>query len=155
MEYQYPSIIRRYLATFIDGLLVITILISISYIFQGENDLIIGIRIAFILFVFFVYEPIFTSKLCTMGQKVTGIRIRTQFLHERISIPSAYLRIVVKLLLGIFSFFTIPFNKNKRAIHDFAVGSVVIFKKPIIAQHAAGNGNGLHIYIFIDQSGFC
>jgi uncharacterized RDD family membrane protein YckC len=132
MEYQYPSILRRYLATFIDGLLVVGVLISTSYIFPGENRLIVGIRIAVIMFMFFVYEPICTSKFCTLGQQLTGIRIRKQFLHERISIPSAYMRIIVKLFLGIFSFFTIPFTMKKRAIHDFAAGSVVIYEKPVI-----------------------
>lgn len=133
MEYQYPSILRRYFATLIDGMLVIIVFIMVSYILQDESNFSNSLRVAVIVFVFFVYEPICTSRFCTVGQKLTGIRVRKRFLHERISIPAAYLRIVVKVLLGIISFFSIPFSKNKRAIHDFAVGSVVIFKKPIIA----------------------
>jgi uncharacterized RDD family membrane protein YckC len=62
-----------------------------------------------------------------------GIRVRKKILHENISIPSAYLRIIVKLFLGLISFFTIPFSDKKRAIHDFAVDSVVIYVKPVIA----------------------
>ena len=133
MEYQYPSILRRYFATLIDGMLVTIVFIMVSYILQDESNFSNSLRVAVIVFVFFVYEPICTSRFCTVGQKLTGIRVRKRFLHERISIPAAYLRIVVKVLLGIISFFSIPFSKNKRAIHDFAVGSVVIFKKPIIA----------------------
>jgi uncharacterized RDD family membrane protein YckC len=133
MEYQYPSILRRYFATCIDGMLVIIVFIMISYIFQGESNISTTIRVAAILSMFFVYEPICTSRFCTVGQKLTGIRVRKLFLHERISIVAAYLRIFVKVLLGIISFFSIPFSKNKRGIHDFAVGSVVIFKKPILA----------------------
>lgn len=133
MEYQYPSIARRYLATFIDGLVVLCVLISVSYMFQGGNDMIVGVRVGIILFMFFVYEPFCTSRLCTLGQTITGVRIRKQFLHDRISIPAAYVRILVKLFLGFFSFFTIPFTKKKRAIHDYAAGSVVIYKKPNIA----------------------
>lgn len=133
MEYQYPSILRRYFATFIDGMVVLIALIMISYILQGESNLSTSLRVAVILFVFFVYEPICTSRFCTVGQKLTGIRVRKRFLHRRISIPAAYLRIIVKVFLGIISFFSIPFTKNKRAIHDFAVGSVVIFKKPILS----------------------
>lgn len=133
MEYQYPSILRRYFATFIDGVLVFIVFIMISYILQGESNISNSLRVAVILVMFFVYEPICTSRFCTVGQKLAGIRVRKLFLHERISISAAYLRIIVKIFLGIISFFSIPFSKNKRGIHDFTVGSVVIFKKPILA----------------------
>ena len=114
-------------------LCMVMVFIIVSYIFQGESDFSKNFRVAAIIFLFFMYEPICTSRFCTVGQKLTGIRVRKRFLHERISIPAAYLRIVVKVFLGIISFFSIPFSKNKRAIHDFAVGSVVIFKKPVLA----------------------
>jgi uncharacterized RDD family membrane protein YckC len=133
MKYHYPSILRRYFATLIDGMLVLAVFILISYILQGDSNISISLRVAVILFMFFVYEPICTSRFCTLGQKLTGIRVRKQFLHEKISIPAAYFRIIVKVFLGIISFFSIPFSKNKRGIHDFAVGSVVIFRKPLLA----------------------
>ena len=129
MEYHYPSILRRYFATFIDGMLVIAVLIVSSYIFQFESEIITKTRVIIILFMFFVYEPLCTSMFCTLGQKVMGIRVRKRFTHERISILSAYLRIVIKIFLGIISFFTLPLSKEKRGIHDFAVGSVVIYEK--------------------------
>jgi len=133
MEYQYPSILRRYFATFIDGMLVIGALILVSYLFQSDDKFSVGSRVAIIIFMFFVYEPICTSKFCTLGQMLTSIRVRTLFLRDKISIPSAYFRIAVKIFLGVFSFFTIPYTKNKRAIHDFAAGTVVIYKKPLIS----------------------
>jgi uncharacterized RDD family membrane protein YckC len=82
---------------------------------------------------FFVYEPFCTSFSCTLGQKLTGIRVRMLSSYERISLPRAYLRIVVKLFLGLISFFSLPFSKNRRAIHDFAVGSIVIYERPPVA----------------------
>ena len=133
MEYHYPSILRRYLATFIDGMFVITVLILSSYILQFESEITTKARVIIILFMFFVYEPLCTSMFCTLGQKVMGIRVRKRSTYERISILSAYLRIVIKIFLGIISFFTIPFSEQKRGIHDFAVGSVVIYKKSFIA----------------------
>jgi uncharacterized RDD family membrane protein YckC len=129
MEIEYPSILRRYFSTFIDGLFIIGMLVLWAYILDADNSTATNIRIGIILFMFFVYEPIFTSYFCTLGQKATGIRIRKLSTGQRISIFQAYLRIIVKILLGILSFFTIPFTKNKRAIHDFAVGSLVIYKK--------------------------
>jgi uncharacterized RDD family membrane protein YckC len=129
MEIQYPSILRRYFSTFIDGLFIVGMLVLWSYILDAENSTATNIRIGIILFMFFVYEPIFTAYFCTLGQKLTGIRIRNFSSGNRISIIQAYLRIIVKIFLGIFSFFTIPFTRNKRAIHDFAVGSLVIYEQ--------------------------
>jgi uncharacterized RDD family membrane protein YckC len=132
VEYHYPTILRRYLSTFIDGVFVLAVFILTSYIFQHEGEMVTKVRIIIILFMFFVYEPFCTSMFCTLGQKVTGIRVRKIGSYERISILSAYLRITIKLFLGIISFFTIPFSKDRRAIHDFAVGSVVIHEKPFL-----------------------
>jgi uncharacterized RDD family membrane protein YckC len=128
MEINYPSIIRRYFSTFIDGLFAIGIFIIASYILDTEKSAATKIRISIILFVFFVYEPIFTSYFCTLGQRITGIRIRRFSTGNRISLIRAYLRIIVKIFLGVISFFSIPFTKNKRAIHDFAAGTLVIYE---------------------------
>jgi len=128
MEIIYPSIIRRYFSTFIDGIFAIGIFVLFSYILDTENTAATKIRVGIILFLFFVYEPIFTAYFCTLGQKITGIRIRKYSTGNRISLISAYLRIIVKIFLGIISFFTIPFTKNKRAIHDFAAGTLVTYE---------------------------
>jgi uncharacterized RDD family membrane protein YckC len=130
MEYQYPTILRRYLSTFIDGLLIIIVLLVVSYVFGNNTGASAHIRVGILIFMIFIYEPLCTSLVCTVGQKITGVRVRKRFLHENISIPAAYLRIILKILLGFISFITILFTKDKRAIHDFAVGSVVIFNKP-------------------------
>ena len=126
---EYPTIVRRYISTAIDSIFIISMMILVSYIFQQDNEQVTNVRVGMILFLFFVYEPICTSWYCTIGQKLTGIRVRTMFNHEKISLPKAYLRIITKCLLGILSFFTIPLSKDKRAIHDFVVGSIVLEEK--------------------------
>ncbi|MEA3434890.1 MAG: RDD family protein [Thermodesulfobacteriota bacterium] len=128
MEIIYPSIIRRYFSTVIDGFFIFGIFVLSSYILDTENTTATKIRIGIILFMVIVYEPIFTAFFCTLGQKITGIRIRKFSTGNRISLIRAYLRIIVKIFLGIISFFTIPFTKNKRAIHDFAAGTLVIYE---------------------------
>jgi uncharacterized RDD family membrane protein YckC len=128
MEIEYPTILRRYFSTVLDGLLVILVFILSSYFFESDNSLYSSIRIGLILFMFFVYEPVFTSFFCTLGQKIAKIRVRKIGGKERINLFQAYIRIVIKIFLGIISFFTIPFSKKKRAIHDIAVGSVVIYQ---------------------------
>lgn len=126
MEPKYPDIRRRHLSTLIDSVFIIYILIAASYIFQQENELSKMLRVETILAMFFIYESLCTSRLCTLGQKIMGIRVRKIDSFERISIPSAYLRVNVKVFLGIISFFTMLFTKNSKAIHDFTVGSIVI-----------------------------
>lgn len=129
MEFEYPTLLRRYFSTVIDGLLVICIIILSSYLLDIGNDMSKSIRVGLILFMFFVYEPVFTSFFCTLGQKITRVRVRKLDHIEHINLFQAYVRIIVKLILGIISFFTIPFSKNKRAIHDMVVGSLVIYYK--------------------------
>jgi uncharacterized RDD family membrane protein YckC len=106
-------------------------LFLVSYAFQQEYGLATQVRVAVILFMFFVYEPLCTSLFCTVGQKITGIRVRSHasFGDEKISLPKAYLRVISKVLLGFVSFFTIMFSKEKRALHDFIAGSIVLEKK--------------------------
>jgi uncharacterized RDD family membrane protein YckC len=125
---EYPSILKRYLSTVIDSMFVLSMMVLAGYLFQNDNQMAINARVGMILFLFFVYEPVCTSKYCTLGQKVTGIRVRSMLLRENISITKAYLRIIIKILLGFLSFFTIPFTKNKRAIHDLVANSIVIEK---------------------------
>jgi len=124
--FESPTILRRYLSTFIDGVFILFVFIFASLAIDSDSVLAGYARIAVFLGMFFLYEPIFTSRFCTLGQKITGIRVRTIGSHKNISIPAAYLRIVIKLLLGFISLLSIPFTRDRRAIHDFASGSVVI-----------------------------
>jgi uncharacterized RDD family membrane protein YckC len=125
-ELVYPSIVRRYFATFIDGMLIIGVMILSSYIFSQDTDYIKILRIGIIISMFLIYEPLCTSKFCTLGQKLVGIRVRRNSSLEKISLLQAYVRIVAKILLGFISFFSIIFSDRRRAIHDFAARSIVL-----------------------------
>jgi len=47
---------------------------------------------------------------------------------KKINLIQSYLRFIVKFLLGWISFITISFNEEKRAIHDFAGGTIMLDK---------------------------
>lgn len=138
-EITYPTILRRYMATFIDGMLILTVMILASYIFSHDTDIARILRVSIILSMFLIYEPFLTSKICTLGQKIMGVRVRNVANLERISLFQAYVRIIVKIFLGIISFFSIIFSSKKRAIHDFAASSIVIEVTSIevVAHHIA------------------
>ena len=47
---------------------------------------------------------------------------------------AAIFRLVLKVLLGIFSFFTMNVTKRHQAIHDYVTGSAVCIRDPTKAQ---------------------
>ena len=117
------------MATFIDACIIMAVFFAASYALDQQSEISDYIRVGVICFMFFAYEPICTSQFCTIGQKLAGIRIRKASNLEKISIPAAYLRIIVKIVLGFISLLAIVFTKDRRAIHDFAAGSIVICKE--------------------------
>ena len=126
MNQVYPSILQRYLSSFIDGIVVISMFIGLSYLFPQDTQISNSIRIGTFFIMFFCYEPICVSFFCTLGQKITGIRVRRLGTLKKIPFPFAFVRYFLKILLGFISLFAIIFSKERRAIHDFASGSIVV-----------------------------
>lgn len=124
---KYPSILRRYIASSVDLVFILVCVIFFAYM-PGVEGVDPCIRIGGGLFMWILYETLLTTMSCTIGQKLTGIRVRKMETEKRLSIIEASLRTLVKLLLGLISFFSIPVTGKKRALHDFAAGSVVIYK---------------------------
>jgi uncharacterized RDD family membrane protein YckC len=76
-----------------------------------------------------VYEPVSQTLGCTLGNYLMKIRVRKNSNEDqKINLIQAYARFVVKFLLGWLSFLTIGLNEKRRAIHDFASGTVMIEK---------------------------
>ena len=74
-----------------------------------------------------LYEPLLVSFSATIGQIIMKIRVRNiKSPNERLNVFKAYLRFILKVLLGWISFITINFNPEHRAIHDLISDSVVI-----------------------------
>jgi hypothetical protein len=124
--YEYPLLLKRYQALFIDGWIILMgAILSFTLMDGNENGQLI-LRILFLI-VLFSYEPILTTYATTIGQKLTGIRVREMSNPQRsISLAKAYVRFFTKGILGWLSFVTIHFNPHHRAIHDFMSSSVVI-----------------------------
>ena len=121
-EATYPYVWRRYQALLIDGLLLLTVIFIVPPFLQDSP----AARIA-LLFALVLYEPLLTVIDCTLGQRLIGIRVRrADDPSRRLSLPAALVRWVVKLLLGIVSFFTMRSANRYRALHDLAAGSLVI-----------------------------
>lgn len=121
---QYPNVLRRYLATMIDLFVLWCILYWIAQtpsLTAGGNAIywLLGISVA-------LYEPLLTAYACTPGQALMRIRVRTLDGSRRIRLDQAFARLIVKYLLGMISFLTVPARADRRAIHDLSSGSIVI-----------------------------
>lgn len=125
-EPTYPSLLRRYKAVLIDILILLTFF---STLLTTLGSLSAGGTFSKIIcaIVLLTYEPLLTVFGGTPGQRMLKIRVRHQkHINQNITIPMAYIRMISKMSLGWISFVSIHFNRDRRAIHDLACGSVMI-----------------------------
>ena len=85
------------------------------------------IRIVLFFVLWTLYEPIGIATGGTIGNRIKGIRVRQQN-HPvlKLPVPQSFVRYILKVAFGWLSFITIHFNKERRAIHDLAAGSVMV-----------------------------
>lgn len=122
----YPSLVRRYKALFIDGILIMITLVIIMMLTE-DSPVRTYIMVSSALVLLLLYEPILTSYSKTVGQRLMKIKVgRYDQPEKRITLLNAYMRWFTKGLLGWASFITIHFNHERRAIHDLVSDSVMI-----------------------------
>ncbi|MBS1512743.1 MAG: RDD family protein [Bacteroidetes bacterium] len=116
----------------IDGILMVILMFIAAWVMgnmkmdEEQEGVIKAITFACI---WGVYEPVCMISGATLGNYLIGIRVRKYSdTNKRISIFQAYVRFIVKVLLGWISFLTIGMNKERRAIHDLVAGTVMIEK---------------------------
>ncbi len=127
----YAGLVDRVKASVIDGLMLLVFMISFSYVFSLFEDVPNALRLIALVFVFVLYEPIFTSVFGgTLGHLAHGLNVRKEGDETRnINVFAAIFRFVFKVLLGWISLLTVSSNAKQRAIHDLVGGSVIIYKK--------------------------
>lgn len=125
-EYRYPLLLKRVIALSIDGFLMLLAMVLIMYLSE-ESEWSTIIRVGSGVVMVMMYEPLLTAYDATLGQRMLGIRVRDERNPlGRISVAQAYVRFVVKGLLGWLSFITIHFNPKHQALHDLISSSVMI-----------------------------
>jgi uncharacterized RDD family membrane protein YckC len=130
LQIEYPLLIDRIKSTLIDSVLLIVLMFCFSLILNNFKDTPDWVRIFLFTLIFIIYDPLCTSLGCTLGNYIVGLRVRRKKdLSEKINIFQAIIRYALKVLLGWISFLTINANKERRAIHDLVVGSIVIVKR--------------------------
>lgn len=130
MEPIYPSLLDRVQAIFVDLVFIIVLMFIFTAILDKYENVPDWVRIVLFFGLWAVYEPVSTSLFgCTLGQYIKGLRVKKYpDVTKRINIVQAFFRYVFKAALGWLSFLTITTNPERRAIHDFVSGSVVVKK---------------------------
>ena len=124
----YPSISDRVQSTFIDSVLIIALMFAFSALLDKVANPPEYIRIVLFFSLFGIYEPVCVTLGCTLGNYMKGIRVRQVDNHKkRINFFQAFIRYLIKILLGWLSFLSVHMNRERRALHDLAAGSVVVF----------------------------
>jgi uncharacterized RDD family membrane protein YckC len=120
----YPSLLRRYLATTIDVVLIIFVLYLYAQSPLSKTPS--GSTAVWPMWLFAVYEPVCNRFGTTLGQLLMGFRVRT--MKDRLKVPlwRGLVRLITKYLLGIVSFIKMPVHKQRRALHDIISGTIVV-----------------------------
>ena len=130
-EKNYPGIFDRVKAIMADSLVIIVFMFVASYVFSLFESVPDYARIIAFVFIFLLYDPLFTSTFGgTIGHMMLGIRVKRESNEQKnILFPLAILRYIVKAFLGVISLLTVSSNEKNKAIHDYLVGSVVVYVK--------------------------
>ncbi len=126
----YPGLIDRLKAVFTDYLLIIIFMWIVSSLFSKFDNVPNLVKIGTFVFIFGLYDPVFISLFGgTLGHKAVGLIVKQQQNNnQNLNLPIAIVRNFLKIILGWISLLTIGSSKRKLAVHDMAVGSVVLFK---------------------------
>ncbi len=121
---KYPSLLQRYLASFID--VAVILLLLLLYAKSPLSKSASGAVATWPLWLFAVYEPICNRYATTLGQLLMGFRVRTFKDHRRVPLWRGFLRLFTKYGLGIISFIRMPVQKHRRAFHDLISGTIAL-----------------------------
>ena len=119
----YPSLLRRYLATTLDVIVIVLILMAYA---QSPLSKTSAGSASWPALLFVVYEPVCNRLGTTLGQYVMGFRVRTMKDGRKVPLWRGFLRLFAKYLLGIISFIKMPVHKHRRALHDIISGTIAV-----------------------------
>ncbi len=126
---EYPGVFVRIKAIIIDTIIMLLMMVGVTFLFSTFELTHENYRIGAFLTIFVFYDPLMTSLFAgTLGHKMNGLKVKKASDYDRnIIFPLAFLRFVFKSLLGWISLLSIGGNQERRAIHDFVAGSVVLY----------------------------
>lgn len=130
VEILYPGVFERIKAAVTDSFVLIAFMLILTIIFSNFQHVPDSARIAGFIFIFFLYDPLFTSLFGgTIGHMIMKIQVKRISNPERnIFFPMAVIRFIVKFFLGWISLLTVLSSEKHLAIHDMIAGSIVLHR---------------------------
>ncbi len=128
MEYNLAVLTDRVKAAVIDSIILIAMMYGATELLSLFDAVSDNTRMGIFIIVFFLYDPILTASFGgTIGHSKAGIMVKKEKDNSKnISFPYAIVRFLIKLALGWISLLTVTANEKRKALHDMAVGSIVL-----------------------------
>lgn len=128
----YARFSRRLRGMFIDWALTLVVIFgSLTVAAALRNDgasRALGVAAVAVLI---LYEPVLVSRTGgTIGHHLTNLRVVDEATRGNVSFLKAVARVVVKGLLGWYSFLAMAFTRRNQAVHDLVTGSTVQIRDP-------------------------
>jgi len=126
-----PNLVVRIKALFFDVCVMLIVFTATALLIDSFGDISDFSKGFILIFMFYLYDPLLTSLTgSTLGHKLMKLKVRRYEQPERkISIWQAFVRFFIKGVLGWISFLTVTGTRHKRAIHDLASGSIILYDK--------------------------
>lgn len=126
----FPTLMRRYVSTSLDLFALLLAVGAVQLLplpATAKEDLLPAVFVA----CWWIYEPLMVWRGATLGQALTGIRVRRMEDTRRpVSLVRSYVRFLLKYTLGLVSWIMILLDARSRAIHDMVARSIVVRAAP-------------------------
>jgi uncharacterized RDD family membrane protein YckC len=137
MPATYASLLRRFQALVIDALIGAAAFIVVAFAPEllGLSPTATRSLLVLLIAATSLYEPVLVSlRGGTIGHYRYGIRVVDAVSGHHLGLGRALLRLVLKLVLGGFSFLFMFVTRRAQSLHDLASRSVVIVADPAVAS---------------------
>lgn len=127
---RYPRFSRRVAAVVVDSMIYLVLFIALA-VGLAHTGFHFALKIAIAGFVLLLMEPILVSSTgASLGQHWRGLKVLRADTGANLELPRAFLRYILKTILGLYSLVLILLTKRHQAVHDWIAGSVVVLKNP-------------------------
>lgn len=125
---RYATFTRRFRALVIDNCCVAALLLALFFLDDAVSDVPGATRLTWLLMVgvLLLYDPVLVSRRgATIGHAVAGLRVVDARTGRWPSFARAFVRSLIKLMLGVPSFFTMELTRRHQAVHDMVTHTTV------------------------------
>lgn len=124
---QYARFVRRFRGIVIDFIVMIVVMFGALFIASiVEVDHVARVLGVVVVLTLLLYEPILVSSTgSTIGHYMANLRVVDERSHGNVSFLKAVARVLIKSMLGWYSFMTMAATRRNQALHDKLTASTV------------------------------